>query len=113
MKKEVKFISAERFTKTMTNPQELIDRNKCYPRILLATAGSIGPGLNSQDVYSVSRIGFPSSIIDMAQEMRRCGCGSDDIPGEFHLVLSLNDFVYLNQQLFLRETPVSVQKTIA
>ena len=47
MKKEVKFISAERFTKIITNPQELIDSNKFYPRILLATAGSIGAGLDS------------------------------------------------------------------
>ena len=41
-KPEVKFVSAERFTETITNPEELINSNKFYPRILLATAGSIG-----------------------------------------------------------------------
>ena len=101
MKKEVKYISAERFTKTITNPQELIDSNKFNPRILLATAGSIGAGIDSQDVYSVSRIGFLTSIIDMDQEMGRCGRGTDNRPGEFHLILSLNEFVYLNQRLYL------------
>ena len=39
--------------------------------------------------------------------MGRCGHGTDNIPGEFHLMLSLNDFVYLNQRLYLPETPVS------
>ena len=56
MKKEVKFVSAERFTRTVTNPQELIDSNQFYPRILLATAGNIGAGLDSPDVFSVIRI---------------------------------------------------------
>ena len=108
MKKEVKFVSAERFTTTVTNPQELIDSNQYYPRILLATAGSIGAGLDSSDVFSVTRIGFPTSVIDMAQEMGRCGRGINKGPGEFHLLLSLNDFVYLNQRLYLPRDPLSV-----
>ena len=41
-KPEVKFVSAERFAETITNLEELINSNKFYPRILLATAGSIG-----------------------------------------------------------------------
>ena len=73
----------------------------------MATAGSIGTGLDSQDVYSVTRIGYPTSVIDMAQEMGRCGRGRSSsgsaVTGEFHLVLSLNDFVYLNQRLYLPE----------
>ena len=105
MKKEVKFVSAERFTESIDDPQLLLDSNKFYARILLATAGSIGAGLDSQDVYSVTRIGYPTSVIDMAQEMGRCGRGrssSDSaVTGEFHLVLSLNDFVYLNKRLYM------------
>ena len=53
LKPEVKFVSAERFTKVIVNPGELIYNNKFYPRILLATAGSIGAGLDSPDVFSV------------------------------------------------------------
>ena len=107
MKKEVNFVSAERFTESIADPQILLDSNKFYARILLATAGSNGVGLDSQDIYSVTRIGYPTSVIDMAQEMGRCGRGPSSsgsaVTGEFHLVLSLNDFVYLNQRLYLPE----------
>ena len=34
-----------------------------YPPILLATAGSIGAGLDSPDVYIVCRAGFITSIL--------------------------------------------------
>jgi len=106
MKKEVTFVSAERFTASIENPQLLLDDNKFYVRILLATAGSIGAGLGSQDVFSVTRIGYPTSAIDMAQEMGQCGRGRSSVDGavsggKFHLVLSLDDFVYLNQRLYM------------
>ena len=70
---EVKFVSAELFTRHVDDPQLLLDSNIYYPRILLATAGCIGAGLDSSDVYSVCRVGMPSGIIDMVQEMGRCG----------------------------------------
>ena len=82
-----------------------MDKNEFYPRILLATAGCIGAGLDSLDVYCVSRIGFPSSIIDMVQEMGRCGRGRFSNIGSsvdsMNLCLSLDDYVYLNQRLYL------------
>ena len=46
MKKEIKFVSAERFTQSTINPQVLIDSDQFYPQILLPTARSIGAGLN-------------------------------------------------------------------
>ena len=51
------------------NPQLLLDSNKFYGRILLATVGSIDAGLDSQDVFNVTRIGYLASVINMAQEM--------------------------------------------
>jgi len=69
---EVKFVSAEKFTKITNDPQLLVDKNEFYTRILIATAGCIGAGVDSPDIYSISRIGFPSSIIDLVQEMGRC-----------------------------------------
>lgn len=107
MKKEIKFVSAERFTQSTINPQVLIDSDQFYPQILLPTARSIGAGLNWQNVFSVTHISFLASVIDMAQEMGRCSWGTDSRPGEFHMLLSLNDFVYLNQQLHLPQDPVS------
>ena len=103
---EVKFVSAEQFTRSVDNiqAQGLLDNNQFYPRILLATASCIGAGLDSPDVYSVCRIGFPSSVIDLVQEMGRCGRGRSSITGftdDYFLKLSLDDFVYLNQRLYL------------
>ena len=42
LKPKVKFVSAERFTKVNENPEELINTNIFYSRVLLATAGSTG-----------------------------------------------------------------------
>ena len=110
LKPEVKFVSAERFTKVIVNPEELVNNNKFYPRILLATAGSIGAGLDSPDVFSVCRAGFPTSIFEMAQEMGRCGRGRSNDTGtvtdNFYLMLSCDDFVYLNTRLYKTPTPI-------
>ena len=109
-KPEVKFVSAERFTETIANPEELINKDKFYPRILLATAGSIGAGLDSPDVYAVCRVGFPTSIFAMAQELGRCGRGRSNennlVTDNFHLFLTLDDFVYLNERLFIPGPPI-------
>ena len=105
MKPEVKILSAEIFTKNVENPEDMIHKNEFYPRILIATAGSIGAGLDSDMVNSVVRVGFPTSLIDMVQEMGRCGRGrsNDDgiVTDNFHILLSCHDFVYLNQRLYL------------
>ena len=100
---EVKFVSAELFTRHVDDPQLLLDSNIYYPRILLATAGCIGAGLDSSDVYSVCRVGMPSGIIDMVQEMGRCGRSrtSEIIEDNFNMLLSLEDYVYLHQRLYL------------
>lgn len=51
------------------------------------------------------RVGFPPSLIDMVQEMGRCGRGhsnnDDRVTDNFHLLLSCHAFVYLNQHLNL------------
>ena len=65
MKAEVKFVSAQMFTKTVDNAEELVNNNSFYPSILMATAGSIGTCLDLADVYSVVRVGFSTSILEM------------------------------------------------
>ena len=75
MKVEIKFISAQMFTKIVDNAEELVNSNSFYPRILMATAESIGAGLDSADVYSVVRVEFSTSILEMVQEMGRCDRG--------------------------------------
>jgi len=63
------------FTKIVDNAEELVNSNSFYPRILMATAESIGAGLDSVDVYSVVRVEFSTSILEMVQEMGRCDRG--------------------------------------
>ena len=105
LKPEVKFATAERFTRVVDNPEELLNNNLFFPRIFLATAGSIGAGLDSPDVFLVCRAGFPTSAFEMAQELGRCGRGrsNDDgvVTDNFYLFLSLDDFMCLNTRLFL------------
>ena len=51
LKPEVKFASAERFTRVVDDPEELLNKNGFFLRILLSTAGSIGAGLKSPDCF--------------------------------------------------------------
>ena len=104
MESEVKLKSATMFTTHINNPRELVDGCKFYPRVLIATSSCIGAGLDSSYVYSVIRIGFPTSLLDMIQEMGRCGRNRSndgtDPSDNFYLFLSLQDFVYLNERLY-------------
>jgi len=67
-------------------------------------------GLDYSDVYSVCRAGFPTRIFEMAQEMGRCGRGRTNDTGivtdNFYLMLSYDDFIYLNTRLFQSSTPI-------
>ena len=105
MKPEVKFVFDEMFTRNAENSEDKINSNQFYPRILIATVGSIGSGLNSDMVNSVVRVGFPKNLLYMVQEMGRCGreLANDDgiVTDNFHLLLSFHDFLYLNQRLYL------------
>ena len=104
MESEVKLISATTFTSEATNPRETLDENKYYPRVLIATSSCIGAGLDSSSVYSVIRIGYPTSILDLIQEMGRCGRNrindGTNPSDEFYLFVSLRDFIYLNERLY-------------
>ena len=88
----------------MEDPEPLINSNKFYPRVLLATAGSIGAGLDSPDVYAVIRMEFPTSIFEIAQELGRCGWGRTNsttiVTDHVYLLLSYQDFFYLNTRLY-------------
>ena len=58
---------------TSTHPVESdMESNVIYPRILIATSGSVGAGLDSHDINLVYRIGCPSSVFEFIQEMGRC-----------------------------------------
>ena len=104
LESDMKQVNAEKFTEEVHNLDVLIENNEFYPRVLLATSSCIGAGLDSSAVYSVLRIGFPTSLINMIQEMGRCGRGRDDdgiSPTDlFSLCVKLSDYVYLHKRLF-------------
>jgi hypothetical protein len=107
LESEVKLMSATKFTEDVENPNDLIENNKFYPRILVATSSCIGAGLDSSSVYTVIRIGFPTSTLDLIQEMGRCGrnrINDGTNPSDnFHVFVNLNDFIYLNERLYVQE----------
>ena len=101
-----KVFSADRFTESISNPGELINSNKFYLRILLATVGIIGADLDSADFYGVCRLSFPTSVFAMAQELGRCGGDRLNectmISDNFHLYLTLDDFfIWVKGYIFL------------
>ena len=104
MESEVKLMSATTFTSNPSNPCENIDTDIFYPRVLIATSSCIGAGLDSSSVYSVVRIGFPTSLLDLIQEMGRCGRNrindGTNPTDNYYLFLSLRDFIYLNERLY-------------
>lgn len=73
MESEVKLVSATEFTAEENDARSIIDRNEFYPRILIATSSCIGAGLDSSSVLSAIHAAFPTSMLDMIQEMGRCG----------------------------------------
>lgn len=87
-----KFVLACEFTKKHDNVQSLLDKNIYYPRILCATNGCIGAGLDSDDVVLVIQDGFPSCLLDLIQEMSQIGRGkyNDDSSPTDTFVLIMN-----------------------
>jgi hypothetical protein len=104
---EWKLISSQLFTNEVTNTSEKMLNNEYVPRILLATSGCIGAGLDSKYVVLVLRDGFPTSMVDLIQEMGRCGRSRNEstannisIMDSFHLIVSLPSFTYLIERIF-------------
>ena len=106
---EWKFVSSTSFT-SKRNIDECIEKNLFYPRILCATSGCIGAGLDSDDVHLVLRDGIPPSTLDLIQEMGRCGrgrggnddTGNSDLVGNvdmYHIVFSLKSYLYLIRRI--------------
>ena len=112
---ELKQVNAERFTEEIHNGDELIEENEFYPYVLIATSSCIGAGLDSSLVYSVLRVGFPTSLINMIQEMGWCGRGrvnNGASPTDlFCLCLRLNEYFYLHEQLFAKVTEEEINNS--
>ena len=97
------------FTKTWAN-SEIEDSSKFTPRVLLGTSGCVGTGVDCDDVHLMLRLGMPTSVLHLIQEMGRCGRkrrnalelgGMND--NCYHVMHALQDFVYLTERLHMNE----------
>ena len=107
---ELKIAYTTAFTASTTNVDQ-VNGNAFYPRFLLGTPGCIGAGIDSDMVNLVCRLGMSTSILNFIQEMGRCGRKRHDIQHMSMMTIqdsmcisfSMEDYVYLNQRLFIIE----------
>jgi superfamily II DNA helicase RecQ len=71
------------------------------PRVLIATAGAAGVGIDSPEVHLVLRDGFPPSILSLVQELGRAGRGENASPDtdKCVVIVSLYDYLYLLKRI--------------
>ena len=92
---ELKYAYTTAFTNLEFATVESISSTKLCPKFLIGTLGCIGAGLDCDYVQLVTRIGFPTSIIDFIQEMGRCGRQQShhNDHNAFAIIFTLNDYV--------------------
>ena len=94
------------FTNTLFHSKDDYSDTELSPRFLLGTPGCIGAGLDCESVSLVSRVGLPTSITHLIQEMGRCGrnLNRTDVQNTFGIVFQLSDYVYLIERLYKIES---------
>ena len=102
----LKFAYTTSFTNSTFISEQCYSNDKLCPRFLIGTPGCIGAGLDCSDVKLVKRIGLRISIIDMVQEMGRCGrLGITDMNiNLYSMIFTLSDYTYLIERLYVCET---------
>ena len=74
---------------------------------MIGTSGCIGAGIDCDDISLVARLGMPTSLMHLIQEMGRCGRNTSgeyqNILNCYHIIFTLKDFVYLNERLFYED----------
>ena len=70
-------------------------------RILCATSGVGNAGIDCRHIKTVYRVGFPPSILDLAQEKGRAGrcCGASPSIYSYNVCVSLESFIYLFKRI--------------
>ena len=90
------------YTRLFTDVQAGTGGDPYRPRLLIATAGSAGAGLDCPEVHLVVRDGLPVSVLDLLQELgiagRRDGASPDT--DKFVIMVSLNDYLYLLRRIY-------------
>ena len=102
MHQEVKAEIIRAFTSTLSVEEEMKSK-VIYPRIFIATGGSVGAGSDCNEINLIYRIGCPGSVFELIQEMGRCGRIIDDgvaiNSNKYSIHLSLEDFIYMYERI--------------
>merc|ERR1712151_1092565 len=104
---ELKFAFTTKFTNTKyVGDNSSQQSNSLQPRFLIGTSGCIGAGLDCPDVHLIVRLGLPTSIINLIQEMGRCGRSNivsncNESIDDYHIIFTIHDYVYLYERLFI------------
>ena len=99
---ELKLSCADTFT---SRSEETVNFYETFsPRMLIATASCAGVGLDSDEVCGAIRVRFPESMLNLTQEMGRCGRNRDNNDGDltdtFILIISLNNHICMFERIF-------------
>jgi len=104
--REQKFYHIRVFTRSNADHYDELefateDKRPFNPQILVATSGAANAGIDDPEVYGVTRMDFPPSLLDVQQEKGRAGrrpfANSDS--DWYLLCLSLESLVVLIQRL--------------
>ena len=71
MESELKLMPAAALVSEANNRCGADNENIFYPRFLIVTSSCIGARLDSSSIRSLNRIGFPTHLFDVNQEMGR------------------------------------------
>jgi hypothetical protein len=77
------------------------DSRPANSQILTATSGAANAGLDDHDVYGITRLEFPMSLLDVQQEKGRAGRRPEDCSDTdwYLLCLSLESYIILLKRL--------------
>jgi hypothetical protein len=74
-----------------------VSSNTIVPRVGVFTAGAANCGIDDPLIYSVHRLGFPCSLLDLIQELGRAARrpGASILTDSFRLYVNIHDFAYV------------------
>lgn len=112
---ELKFHYSTGFTQSKFDHSKTLKEYESifYPRFLFGTPGCVGAGIDSDEVCIVFREGPPTSILNLCQELGRCGRGNassadrDDNVGDtassnlFFVTFNMDHFIYLFERIYI------------
>ena len=115
METELKLSCVDSFTSKI-NKETCDFKNTFTSRIIIDTASYIGDGLDSKEVYEVITIGFLESMLNLIQEMGRCGCDRSKelgvVTDVFVVIININDCIHMLERVCAQDETIDVSKKL-